>query len=446
MKKNALRAVRKIARISGRFAYRGAKIFEKVEHKSTKLILGSALLDMERGRQVISVDGLLSQHLPQAMNVYPALPEKDRQPALTLFIPTLSNELIFGGIATALIVAVKFAKKAKLNLRVVQTFKYGTADVRGFLDSKGIKFNGDIVVEDVSQKNNNKKVFIDIHPDDIFMASAWADAYVIDRLPTRKKFIYLMQDFEPIFYPNGDERIRAESTYRSKNYVSICNTKLLYDHISSQNYDGFNNTFKTWFEPAVALEKRKRHSSNTIKKTLFIYGRPRVKRNLFLAAIEAVNNATQIDEFDVDAWNIYIAGEDGVPDIQLDSGARVVNLGKMPLDEYYKFVRTVDVAVSPMMAPHPNYPTLEFASVGARVITTSFGVKQSLSMYSDCIVVVDPDVGAITRALVDEIVKAKDGAVKNTDGGEIKLVTASWDDNLEDPVDRVLNHLTDRVV
>lgn len=436
MKNLPYRVIRKIAHISFPLALKTAKLLEKVENKSTRIITQSDQVKVVEGKPQISIDTLFSQHLPQASLLYPALPEAGRKPAVNLLIPTLSKELVFGGIATALIAAVTVAKESKKDLRVVQTFKFGDSDIRGFLDAKGIEFHGEINVVDVSEKNHGKKVFLDLHPEDIYMASAWADAFVLDKLPLTNKFIYLIQDFEPIFYPNGDENVRSESTYRSNNYVALCNTELLHQHLTLMDYEAFKNTATTWFEPAVCVPLTKK-KEDTQKKRLFIYGRPRVKRNLYLSALEAINTAVQSESFNKDEWEIYMAGEDNIPDIVLDGGVKINVLGKMSLDDYYDFMQTIDIAVSPMMAPHPNYPTLEFASVGAKVVTTSFSVKTSLKKYSDNISVVAPN----AQAMSNEIIRLIGMAGENKKVTGLKISMTDWEENISKPVKSLLKQI-----
>lgn len=45
-------------------------------------------------------------------------------------------------------------------------------------------------------------------------ATAWETAYTVLAAPARGRRFYLVQDFEPWFYPHGSEALLAESTYR----------------------------------------------------------------------------------------------------------------------------------------------------------------------------------------------------------------------------------------
>ena len=128
--------------------------------------------------------------------------------------------------------------------------------------------------------------------------------------------------------------------------------------------------------------------SNT--KILFLYARPNVDRNLFINGMRALDLAFQDEVMKKDKWLLFSAGTTGVPSVKLTSGHIIKNLGKMDISDYYKFARTVDLALSPMLAPHPNYPTLEFASLGAIVVSTKWKTKQNLDYYSPNILMAEP--------------------------------------------------------
>jgi hypothetical protein len=108
-----------------------------------------------------------------------------------------------------------------------------------------------------------------------------------------------------------------------------------------------------------------------------------------------------------------MAGQDGIPDILLDTGLTAKNLGKLSLEEYYEFARTVDVALSLMLAPHPSYPPLEFASIGAAVVTTEYIFKTDLSSYSKNIIVTKASQSAITTSLIAATTLTYDERIQN---------------------------------
>ena len=129
-----------------------------------------------------------------------------------------------------------------------------------------------------------------------------------------------------------------------------------------------------------------------------------------------------------------MAGQDKLPSIVLSTGIPVQNLGKLSMDDYTQFVKTVDVAISPMMAPHPNYPTLEFASAGAAVVTTKYETKTDLSRYSKNILLADLNIESLAYNIVEAANIDYEKRIENLKSNDIE---ASWDATLE----KVLNQL-----
>lgn len=60
----------------------------------------------------------------------------------------------------------------------------------------------------------------------------------------------MVQDYEPIFYANGDERLLAEMTYRLKDrFIPIVNTSILLSYYIDRNYNDFKK-YGCFFEPS----------------------------------------------------------------------------------------------------------------------------------------------------------------------------------------------------
>jgi glycosyltransferase involved in cell wall biosynthesis len=51
-------------------------------------------------------------------------------------------------------------------------------------------------------------------PLDAYVATAWQTAHVLASAPVATRRLYLVQDYEPYFYPHGSEYVLAEETYR----------------------------------------------------------------------------------------------------------------------------------------------------------------------------------------------------------------------------------------
>ena len=397
----AIRIARKTAHIGSKILHKGLHLTTRVEDKATRILNGTDF--SVKAEDNIHLEKIYYNSIPYITPINPALPAIGSKASVVLLLPSLDGKSFYGGTATALVVAGRLAQLENKPLKIVQTLKTGKVEnLSSFFKREGLNIaEEDIKIITVADRAYNIYGYLSMNPDDTFIASAWWDAYLLGQLPLMKKFIYLIQDFEPIFYNNSDQYVLAESTYKQDNYIPLCNTELMYDFMKSRNYAAFDSQYASWFEPAVSrlktglVSKKKTNA----KKRLFLYGRPDVHRNLFFTALNSIDYAFKADFLNPNEWDLYMAGQDHVPDIQLTSGVKIQNLGKMTMDEYTKFSKTIDLAISPMMAPHPNYPTLEFASIGTAVVTTRYANKVNLDNYSDNIIISDIGVESMAGAI-----------------------------------------------
>lgn len=437
IKRFTLRGIRKSVHLFNKASSKVLSFSTRVEGKATRILNGtdySISLD-----DSVPFEKLYYSSLRCITPLNPALPGINQQASIVLLLPSLNKGAFFGGTATALVIAAKLAKHKQRPLRIVQTLETGKVpDLSAFFKSEGIDMPEDaITITSVADRAYNVYGYIPMHRDDIFIASAWWDAYLLDKLPLTQKYIYLIQDFEPIFYNNSDSYVLAESTYKSSRYIALCNTELMYNFMKDRHYPAFEDSTAYWFEPAVSRIK-----SGTVmkkgpgeKKRLFLYGRPNVHRNLFFTALEAIDRSFIAGYLNKHEWEVYMAGQDGLPGIKLSSGVSVNNMGKMTMSEYIEFSKTIDLAVSPMMAPHPNYPTLEFASIGTAVVTTKYANKVDLSDYSKNIVVSDIDIESIAGAINIAAHMKHDNRIKNLRASHIN---SSWTDALDAALKSIL--------
>lgn len=433
MKKTALRAIRKTSHITKKVGQKGVNFLGKVENKATFLINNGIIGDS------VKVDDVFYSKYPHLTPVYPSLPELEQKPSVTVFA-FLHPAGFFGGIATLLFTAAKLANELNYDLRVVQTTGYSDkVDVVKFLNENGIEFSYDrYSTLNLSNRSNYDYGYLPLHPDDVVMVSAWWDARIASELPLKNKFVYLIQDFEPIFYNNSDAFTLSDETYKTEKFLPITNTEILLEYFKKNGYNYIAEN-AVFFEPAPSPNvKLKKFSEETKTKRIFLYGRPNVDRNMFYTAIKALDlavNDERLADYDIE---VYSAGSSEVPNIELSNGTKIKNKGKMPLDEYYKFVQTVDVAISPMLAPHPNYPTLEFSSIGATVVTTKWETKQNLDRYSKNIFMCEPTIKDMADKIVEAIVKPIDEVSKDAKSNNLNT---DWNTALKAPIEELAKKL-----
>ncbi|WP_439668162.1 Glycosyltransferase [Cupriavidus necator] len=433
-----LRVVRRIVFMGRKFLLLIHHYASLVEHRLSAVIEGRPAAKQGEQIRVKSFDEVYYGANAYVTPVMPALPKAGRSPAVVVLVPTLSDSSLFGGVATALIFAALLSKKTGRDLRIVQTVVNGKASkLQGLFDKYQVSIDAsDIEILSVAERRHNYYGYLDLHPEDQLVVSAWWDATIAAALPLRRRFIYLVQDYEPIFYANGDTRLLAEHSYQSQRFVAVCNTHLMLKCIRDAAVL-HPLTPVVSFEPAVARLAGTQGNLSGVKtrKTLFFYGRPGVERNLFHFGLRVLNEAFSRGVLDPEVWEIVMAGETQVPNIQLECGAVVRNLGKLSLDEYDEVKRKTDLALSLMMAPHPSYPPLEFALAGAAVVTTAYGPKRDLSAYSPNIVCVEPElesmVGAIGRAAAFPVAEREANAI-NT------ILPDNWVTSFQDVFERIV--------
>ena len=307
------------------------------------------------------------------------------RPRLNLLLPSLQQQHLFGGILTAVQFFLALAG--------------GDADARIILTEQSeppdgpLPLAGDWQVADADADDRPGRLVIPfgdrgyrslpVGPGDLFVATAWWTAYVAQRLlpwqaqtygQAVKPLVYLIQDYEPGFYPCSTRQMLARSTYDYDGpMIGVFNTGLLRDYFMVQ---GHRLTREYAFEPKmnpVLARHRETLKHFGKRRQLIAYGRPGMPRNAFELVCQGVRHWTAIDPSAAD-WAIYSIGE-AHPDIELHNGLKLASLGKLSLEEYARILEESAIGVSLMFSPHPSYPPLEMAEFGVQTITNTYANK-----------------------------------------------------------------------
>jgi hypothetical protein len=303
-----------------------------------------------------------------------------QEPRVVIVVPYGSPEHIFGGLATAFDLGAGLARRG-VPVRFLSTD--GTLDepaiaaLRAFLlDRCGLTPASELV-EIASSEDGKARA----HPGDIFVATIWWSARRIFRTLEQggfnsETFYYLIQDYEPGFYPWSDEYAVAESTYRLP-CRPVVNTKFLAQHL--QRTTGLDVPEALIFTPEIDRNVFHPPSIEDIagrtRRRIFLYGRPGTPRNLFGTAVEALHRfITDVcpDRHEVEV----ISGGEMHSPIELGRGIVMRSLGKMGIGDYAQLLRQCDVGLSLMLSPHPSYPPFEMAASGMSVVTNDFSTKR----------------------------------------------------------------------
>lgn len=334
------------------------------------------------------------------------------RPRLNLLIPTINPHQTFGGVATALRVFRTISERLgrEWDLRLVVTDAPLTSEARTL-------FEDYVFVEGNAMFDSDSRSVVDATPGvdtsvslragDHFMASAWWNAAQgLDLRELQQKFysghcsfIYLIQDFEPGFYPWSSRWGLAEATYlRLQRDIAIINSQQLYDYFAVHYRT--DTTYLLPYEPnaqiVAAQSKRKR------RNLIIFYGRPSVPRNGFELIVDGIRLwQAQFPELAAE-WEVVSIGEDiseGITNHLLN--ARVS--GKLSLTAYGELLAEAAVGISIMMSPHPSYPPLEMAAAGVWTITNKFANKDLSRTASNVVNVGALDPFSIAKALTQAI-------------------------------------------
>lgn len=195
---------------------------------------------------------------------------------------------------------------------------------------------------------------------DCAICTLWTTAYVCARYQKTTAKFYLVQDYEPLFYPAGSISAVIEATYRF-GFALLANTRGV-----AAKLGGFTNDV-TQFCPGIDRQvfypdKEKQAPSDPFR--IVFYGRPQNDRNCFSLGIQILQNVKKqlgpsVEIVSVGAeWDEQDAGVDGV----------VKNLGLLPtMEEVATLYRESDLGLSFMATPHPSYQPFEYMASGCVV-------------------------------------------------------------------------------
>ena len=306
----------------------------------------------------------------------------DRQSVrINLVLLNLRSSDVYGGMATA----IRFFHAIRPNFPRARLVILNESD-RDFEPAAWLGWTLDSENKDGAQTIAfiaEPKSPLNVGSNDYFIATHWITAnYVIaliklQAMAFKKKlyrFVYLIQDFEPGFYPWSTNYLLADGTYReTENTIAVFNTKLLADYFVASQYK-FSGTH--YFEPKLNSSLAAHATAlphHPKKRLLILYGRPAQNRNAFELVAETMKFWAE-NYSGAEKWSVISLGVQH-RDIRLSETAVMISKGKVSLETYATYLLDASVGLSLMVSPHPSYPPLEMAEFGVRVVTNNFAEK-----------------------------------------------------------------------
>jgi glycosyltransferase involved in cell wall biosynthesis len=350
--------------------------------------------------------GLLPWFTPLAVAVDPAL---GARPHLNVLVPGLAMQHMSGGPNTAVNLAYRLALMG-VPVRLVSTDVPPEQDVARFWRHVSSLAGSserlpNVVLVDASRLD--KPLAIGVN--DVFMATAWWTAqkakYAI-RHTRHSKFVYLIQDYEPLLHAASTQLALTSETY-TLDFIPVVNTSLLADFLTGQRVGRFADApfaeRALVFEPALDRERFRPllDKPTNRKRRLLFYARPtKGLRNLFELGVAALQKLIQEGKLDLNHWEIVAMGEEFAP-VALAEGVTLKPTPWVDFDFYAAMVRESDLLLAMMLSPHPSYPPLEMAACGQPVVTTCYANKtqQALAAISPNIIGCEPTIEHVAAAL-----------------------------------------------
>jgi glycosyltransferase involved in cell wall biosynthesis len=376
-------------------------------------------------------------------------PDLESSPTINLLLPAVRMSSMSGGPNTALNLVYRLAL-AGFPVRIISTdVPAPDSDIKPVLQHMmALADTNELLahVEIVSGADRSKP--LPIGANDIFMATAWWTAQMAKhaaKFVDERPFIYLTQDFEPLFYPASSHYAQALETY-GLNHIPVINTGLLKDYLSNHKIGKYAEpSFASAaidFEPAVSdkafyFEEKEEQP----KRRLLFYARPGHPRNLFYIGVYALRAVIANGVLSPLNWTFLGMGEQFEPE-DLGHGAILECAPWLGFEDYARQMRQSDILLSLMLSPHPSYPPLEMAACGGLVVTNSFANKtaERMAAISNNIIAAEPTIEGISEALQQAVARLDDLQARQANA-RLNL-PATWDESFKE----VLPAVTERLI
>jgi len=362
-----------------------------------------------RVRAVVSrVRAQLAAPPPEVSSLhnYLMIPDDNPKPRLSLVLPSVSPNAAFGGVTTGLDIFLEIGKRTGADLRIV-TDEFERRTDRSLVDrrARAIGLDPD-AIEIVSRRSQTPT--LTIRRWEVFVCYNWWASLNIRGLIDEqarhfggdlRPFLYLIQEYEPLFYPFSSAHMLARLAFDPKRPCwGIFNSQQLHDFFQAQ---GHRLTRSSVFEPKISPGLRPALTLGPTAKVrrILVYGRPSIARNCFPAIESGLKIWAQRNPQFAD-WEVVSAGM-AHSSVRIARGRAIHSLGKLSLEAYAELLRTTAVGVSLMSSPHPSYPPLEMAHFGIRTVTNRYANKDLSTAHDNILSIPDIDAPTVAEALAE---------------------------------------------
>jgi len=354
---------------------------------------------------------------------------------LNLVISSLGRAQLFGGIATCTGIATVLARALGLPLRIVTRDGGATQEqYLAIMAAIGIEPQGDVLFYSDSSRNDLGRNSLPVYSSDsdIFLASSWWTATALRQSVKNENVYHIIQEDELMFYQRGDDYLDCWNALNAPSSKYIVNSHYLSDWFKETYPQIYRNSvvFDPVFSRNSSREFQKKKSYN-----LFFYARMTNPRNLFWFGTQVIDECFKHGILDSEEWNIFLAGDDSIPQLEFFGRKKTVNLGILSWEEYKSFLQDVDLGLCLIHTPHPGYPVYDVASAGGVAVTNTLYTKNSFPC-SENIIACDLSQEAFMEGMKKAAALVKDGSTRKENFLR-QSIPSSWEKSLSDVVDFV---------
>lgn len=393
--------------------------------RGTNLVGGSG----EDVEDSTTVAALLARRNPD-LRALRTIPGPD-VPRINLVTDSVGADSLFGGVATAILLASLWADRTGRRLRIVT--RHSAPDAAG-LDGlfRTVGFRPERQPE-LAYVPTTPGDYLETGDEDLFLTTSWWTTTAVLKAVPADRVVYILQEDERCFYPIGTQSHGATEVMNHPGLRVVVNTEQLRQHLIATGVPNLAETGVS-FEPSFAAFLRpERVLGVGRQRHLFFYARPHNPRNLFDTGVAAIDAAIEEGHLPRERWRVHFVGR-GVPAIDFSDGSRPVVHDDLGWSEYHELLGRMDVGLSLMASPHPSYPPMDLAASGSVVVTNRWPGKRSLTAVSDRVVEAEPTVADLTKAIACAAALAEQLAGKPFEPAEVPSF-AAWADNLAPVVD-----------
>ena len=360
---------------------------------------------------------------------------------INLLVSTIDVKYLFAGYVSVFNLALRLSASGyATRLVIVDYCDYDLKELSRRLESHdGL---GELFNQVETAYVFNRSIPLSVSPEDAFIASSCWTAHIAHQAVRdleRQRFIYLIQDYEPLFYPGGSFYALAEQALTFP-HDALFSTDMLRDYFREQRLGVYANDEAEARAPSpIAFQNAVNHfavSENKMRerkrRRLLFYARPEATyfaRNMFELGVLALRQAISEGHFDLRQWEFHGLGAvTSYRNVRLAADAELKMLPKLSLDDYCQALPNYDLGLSLMHTPHPSLTPLDMAAAGLVTVTNTFAAKTAgrMSEISGNIIAVPSTIEEIKRALIRALSEVEDFE-KRARGARINW-SRSWEE------------------